>query len=71
MSQTQTLPRPTPVGREDEVEHRYCCNENLGWCGADLSDSELCPGSCEHPLCSLCMFAEETYRACKCQDVDA
>jgi hypothetical protein len=71
VNNSQLLDEPATVGREDEVEHRYCCDENLGWCGADLSASELCLGDCTHPLCSLCMYAEETYRACACQDVDA
>ncbi len=71
MNAAQLRPDPSVADAADGVEHRYCCYEMLAWCGADLSDSEDCPGGCDHPLCSLCMFAEETYRACNCQDVDA
>ena len=53
------------------MDHLYCCNPQVAWCGALLKPDETeCPPDCTvHPDCVLCCYADETGQACAyCQE---
>lgn len=54
-----------PNGTDDDLDHLFCCDENVAMCGADISDDEIVEdGSLLFP-CVVCKDME--YRPCpKC-----
>lgn len=60
---TATLPAPTVAdGQPDQVDHIYCCDEDIALCGADLTAVPLGP---EFDLmCAMCVLAQDARRPC-------
>jgi hypothetical protein len=61
---TATLPAPTVLDvADDNVDHIYCCDEEVSLCGMDISgEPEVEPGT--HPTCPLCVWASEACGPC-------
>lgn len=55
---TSTLPeRTSPDVEDDDFEHYYCCNPNVAFCGADVTDDvdvgdDFDP-ECPCPMCEV------------------
>lgn len=62
---TATLPVPTRGDLTvDDVDHLYCCDENVAMCGVDLTDvAEEVFGE-DDPLCPMCALVDETGMPC-------
>ncbi|GAA0495108.1 hypothetical protein Ade02nite_19190 [Paractinoplanes deccanensis] len=58
----ETLPSPSDTSVGDDVDHYYCCDPNVAFCGLDLTDVLEGPGF--HLICPLCALAEESGYRC-------
>ncbi|MEU3452128.1 hypothetical protein ABZ671_00595 [Micromonospora sp. NPDC006766] len=59
----QTAPNRPDTNTPGEVEHYYCCDENVAMCGLDLTGApEVEPGG--GPVCPLCHLAWDEGRPC-------
>jgi hypothetical protein len=38
---------------EDDVMHDWCCDENVAWCGLDITDRQVTDDGTPCPLCEL------------------
>lgn len=57
-----------PNGTDDELDHIFCCNEDLALCGADISGTEFISDDEELFPCVVCN--EMQYRECpKCGEL--
>lgn len=64
MTQAATVEAPAPADTDDafDVDHWYCCNPNIAYCGRDISgDPE---GHRDTNLCLLCVLVEEKHIPC-------
>jgi hypothetical protein len=60
---TATAPLLAPASPRlhvPSVTHFYCCNENVAWCGEDLSDAQDCFDNCG---CQDCVVCERSFEA--------
>lgn len=64
---TGTQPHPSKAGSSFDLVHRYCCDPNRAWCGADITSHPICAASRDEDECALCRLAEAQYMACACQ----
>ncbi len=67
MTAPLVAPAPSPAVDDPDVDHLYCCDENRAWCGADISNMTASPEGSGNTECALCVYANETYRGCACQ----
>lgn len=71
---TQVIESPLTTDNSDDVIHYWCCNEDLGYCGKDLTGMPYGDAG-DHPECLLCNLAEEMGEACPvcgipyCEDI--
>ncbi len=60
-----TAPTASPARTslsDDDIDHLYCCDENVAMCGADLTDTPDGPEFDE--VCRLCLLAEQSGMPC-------
>lgn len=62
---TQVLERPTSsMTGGVEVDHYFCCVEDVAICGVDLSGWAFVPDDRDAPMCPLCEAAREDKMPC-------
>ena len=68
MAKLMTLPEHRPPGNDEEfeIDHFYCCDENVALCGEDLTGVEEVGDDSENPVCPLCQLVVESGRCPRC-----
>lgn len=51
-------------GGGDGIVHLWCCDENVAWCGHDISDAEEWAQSAESDECVVCVYMWRTGYPC-------
>ncbi|MDI5965803.1 hypothetical protein [Streptantibioticus silvisoli] len=64
----QSVPAATTAGADEN--HLYCCNPDLGLCGADLTGHTYLPAGTA-PTCAVCNDLKNRYGPCSpgCPDI--
>lgn len=65
---TQTIISPVlnTTDEDDDLEHVYCCNENLALCGTDLTTYPEAEGTYEAPTPDTCLVCDDlSHHPCK------
>lgn len=60
---TATLLAPTSSGVGDDVDHYYCCDDDIGLCGADLTGMAYMDRGPDWD-CPLCVLVLEAGTPC-------
>lgn len=61
---TLTAPDRPDTDASDELDHLYCCDENVAMCGIDLTDVVEIPADEDGPVCPLCNYVESEGLPC-------
>lgn len=62
MTQSTTVELPARADSDYDLDHWYCCDPNIAYCGRDISgDAE---GHADENLCPLCALVEENHIPC-------
>ena len=58
MTDTKTAPKKPDTTAGDDLDHMYCCDENLALCGTDVTDHPVIDLSTSPKLCIVCIDLE-------------
>jgi hypothetical protein len=53
----ETLPRPTSTSSGGDVDHWYCCDPNVAFCGLDITETP--EGRFSVDMCPLCVLVDD------------
>lgn len=52
--------RTTPGDAEDDLDHFYCCDPDVAYCGADISGAYVVMSAEMTNLCPMCEVLDDT-----------